>query len=95
MRSFPSLGPRAAAMACWRLTAPAGERRNCEPLLTTPAFDGLLRHPKLLRAAEALLGGPVVLAESCLRYMAPQTTQSMQRWCVGRPSPPQPACHPG
>ena len=79
-------------MACWRLTAPAGERRNCEPLLTTPAFDGLLRHPKLLRAAEALLGGPVVLAESCLRYMAPQTAQSMQRWCVGRPPhPSQPA----
>jgi hypothetical protein len=56
------------------------QTRNCEPLRSNIAWDELLRHPKIVAGAEAILGGPVALGEACLRYMPPQTSQSMQRW---------------
>ena len=56
------------------------QTRNCEPLRANVAWDELLRHPKVVAGAEAILGGPVALGEACLRYMPPQTSESMQRW---------------
>jgi hypothetical protein len=57
------------------------QMRNCEPLRSnTAGWDALLRHPKIVAAAAAILGGPVALGEACLRYMEPQSTRTMQRW---------------
>lgn len=56
------------------------QMRNCEPLLSNPAWDGLFRHPKIIAAAEALLGGPVAMGEACLRWMGPQAEREMRRW---------------
>ena len=56
------------------------QTRNCEPLRSNLAWDELLRHPKIVAGAEAILGGPVALGEACLRFMPAQTSQSMQRW---------------
>ena len=56
------------------------QTRNCEPLRSNLAWDELLRHPKIVAGAEAILGGSVALGEACLRFMPAQTSQSMQRW---------------
>jgi hypothetical protein len=32
------------------------QHRNCEPLVSSPAFDGLIRHPRILSALEAVFG---------------------------------------
>ena len=53
---------------------------NCDPLISSPEFDGLLRHPRLLPYVEALLGGATCLAESCLRHMKQHEDEPVQKW---------------
>ena len=52
---------------CWHPFA--NQTRNCNALVTSPEFDRLLRHPKILPAIEFLMGGPVCFGEICLRHM--------------------------
>ena len=45
-------------------------------LLTTPSFDGLVRHPQLLSVIDGLFGTPACFSEIELRQMGPQKFQS-------------------
>jgi hypothetical protein len=54
---------------CW---AEGGVQRvNYDVLLSSPHFDRLVRHPRILAALAQLMEGPPALAEVSLRYMAP------------------------
>jgi len=55
---------------CWH-PFDSQQLRNCNALVTSPEFDEVLRHPKILPVIEFLMGGPVCFSEICLRYMAP------------------------
>jgi hypothetical protein len=58
---------------------------NCDALLTTPEFDELIRHPKLLSIIEELMGGPVCLGEICLRHMAEYEGELRRGWHRDKP----------
>ena len=53
---------------------------NCDALISSPEFDGLIRHPQLLPYVETLLGGPSCLSEVCLRHMKPHEDDPVQKW---------------
>ena len=49
---------------------PHSQIRNCDPLITSPHFDGLIRHPRIVEAIEAVFEGEkCCLTEACLRWM--------------------------
>ena len=50
---------------------------NYDALITTPRFDELIRHPRILPVIEDLMGGPVCFGEIGLRYMGPMTVNSI------------------
>ena len=56
------------------------QTRNCNALVTSPGFDALLRHPKILPLITFLMGGPVCFSEICLRHMAPYDGESHQHF---------------
>ena len=71
---------------------------NGDLLLTSPIFDGLVRHPRIIGAIERIFGGKCCLAESCLRHMEPFSGPAYQSWhrCplllpLRHPPPPSPA----
>lgn len=65
----------------WRAIAFDGHQSvNCEPLISTPEFDGLIRHPALIGAIETIFEGPSCLAEACLRHMAPHEGDPVEVW---------------
>ncbi len=65
----------------WRPIAFDGHQSvNCEPLISSPEFDGLFRHPSLIDAIETILEGPSCLAEACLRHMAPHDGEPVEAW---------------
>ena len=64
----------------WRSKASTHQSVNCDVLISSPEFDGLIRHPRLLPHVEEILGGPVGLAESCLRHMGPYEGKPGQGW---------------
>ena len=68
---------------CWHPFS--NQMRNCNALVTSPEFDQLLRHPKILPAIEFLMGGPVCFAEICLRHMSPYDGEPHQRFHRDRP----------
>ena len=45
------------------------QQTNYDALVTTPKFDRVIRHPKILAAIEQLMGGPVCFGEIGARYM--------------------------
>ena len=47
------------------------QQANYDALITSPRFDELIRHPRILPAIEELMGGPVCFGEIGLRYMGP------------------------
>lgn len=65
----------------WRLIGPNGNQTvNCDPLISSPEFDDLVRHPRLLTCVEELLGEPACLSEVCLRHMEPYRGAPKQSW---------------
>ena len=58
---------------------------NCDTLVTSPAVDGLIRHPLILPAIESLMGGPVCFSEICARHMAAFEGEPFQGWHRDRP----------
>ena len=65
----------------WRPIAFNGHQSvNCEPLISTPEFDGLIRHPALIEVIETILEGPSCLAEACLRHMGAHTGEPVEIW---------------
>jgi hypothetical protein len=69
---------------CWH---PFGgyQNRNCNALVTSPEFDGLLRHPKIYDTIEFLMGGPICFAEICLRHMGAYAGEPNQSFHRDRP----------
>tara|TARA_B100000029_G_scaffold389840_1_gene386450 strand:+ start:159149 stop:159886 length:738 start_codon:yes stop_codon:yes gene_type:complete len=65
----------------WHPIAFNGHQRvNCDPLISSPDFDSLIRHPKLLEPIEIILKGPSCLAEACLRHMPPHDGEPVEEW---------------
>ena len=56
------------------------QQANYDALVTTPAFDGLIRHPELLPRVESLLGGPACFGEIGLRRMPAYSGSPHQEW---------------
>eukprot|EP01043_Picozoa_sp_COSAG02_P033611 COSAG02_NODE_2302_length_9186_cov_25.811269_3_plen_367_part_00 len=79
-------GPGGGDMAAFGWTDKGGTREqtvNGDVLLTSPVFDGLIRHPKIIAAVERIMGGKCALAETCLRHMMPfdgREHQPYQHW---------------
>ncbi|MDE2705818.1 MAG: phytanoyl-CoA dioxygenase family protein [Gemmatimonadetes bacterium] len=71
--------------AFWRPLESAYQTVNCDPLITWPAVEEIIRHPPILDAVEALLGAPICLSEACLRHMAPYEGEGWRRWHRDRP----------
>lgn len=53
---------------------------NYDALITSPEFDGLIRHPNVLPTIEALMGGPVCFGEIGLRLMHPYQGSEHRSW---------------
>ena len=62
---------------------------NYDALVTTPRFDELIRHPRILPAIEELMGGPVCFGEIGLRYMGPYDGQLHRGWHRDKPHWPE------
>lgn len=58
------------------------QQANYDALITTPAFDKLIRHPRILPVIESLMGGPVCFGEIGLRRMPPYSGsgEPHQQW---------------
>ena len=56
------------------------QQANYDALITTPAFDGLIRHPKILPVVESLMGGPACFGEIGLRRMPAYSGEPHQQW---------------
>ena len=56
------------------------QQANYDALVTTPGFDGLIRHPALLGIVESLLGGPACFGEIGLRRMTAYSAEPHQEW---------------
>ena len=56
------------------------QEANYDALITTPAFDGLIRHPKILPVVESLMGGDVCFGEIGLRRMPAYDGAPHQQW---------------
>ena len=65
------------------------QQANYDALITTPAFDGLIQHPRIMPVIEELMGGPVCFGEIGLRYMGPYDGPLHRKWHRDRPHWPQ------
>ncbi len=58
---------------------------NYDALVTTPAFDEVVRHPPILTAIEELMGGKTCFGEIGARHMAPYKGDVHRSWHRDRP----------
>ncbi|MEZ4705824.1 MAG: phytanoyl-CoA dioxygenase family protein [Caldilineaceae bacterium] len=65
------------------------QHANYDALLTTPAFDELIRHPQILPTVQALMGGPLCFGEIGLRFMGPYAGEFHQSWHRDKPHWPE------
>lgn len=56
------------------------QQANYEALISSPEFDGLIRHPALYPKIEALFGGPICFGEIGLRRMHRYDGEPHQAW---------------
>ena len=61
------------------------QEANYNALITTPRFDELVRHPRILPVIEELMSGPVCFGEIGLRRMGPYAGDIHQAWHRDRP----------
>jgi ectoine hydroxylase-related dioxygenase (phytanoyl-CoA dioxygenase family) len=61
------------------------QEANYDALVTTPALDRAVRHPKILTAVEELMGGPVCFGEIGARFMGPYEGALHRSWHRDRP----------
>ena len=61
------------------------QEANYDALLTSPDFDGLIRHPKIYPVIESLMGGPLCFGEIGLRSMGPYDESFHQAWHRDKP----------
>ena len=69
----------------WRPLTGAYQTVNCDPLVTWPGVEEIIRHPQILAPTEALLGSSLCLAEACLRHMDAYEGEGWQHWHRDRP----------
>jgi hypothetical protein len=55
---------------CWRMHGGPDTTLTADPLVTTPEFDALVRHPRILAAASAALGATARFWETSIRWIA-------------------------
>ncbi len=65
------------------------QQANYDALITTPRFDDLIRHARILPTIEDLMGGPVCFGEIGLRFMGPYDGQFHQGWHRDKPHWPE------
>jgi hypothetical protein len=58
---------------------------NCDALVSSPEFDGIIRHPKAMEAIHELMGGDVCFSEICVRHMGPYDGELNRGWHRDRP----------
>ena len=58
---------------------------NCDALVSSPEFDEVIRHPKVMEPLRALMGGEVCFSEICIRHMTPHAGEPHQGWHRDRP----------
>ena len=58
---------------------------NCDSLVSSPAIDRAVRHPRILPVIQDLMGGPVCFSEICLRHMPPFGGKPSQGWHRDKP----------
>ncbi len=58
---------------------------NLDVLVSSPEFDALVRHPKVLPLVEALMGGPICLSEILLRHVVPYDGEHSTGWHRDKP----------
>lgn len=69
----------------WRPLDSAYQTVNCDPLITWPQVEEIIRHPQILAPIQTLLGAPICLSEACLRHMAPYEGEGWQHWHRDKP----------
>ena len=62
---------------------------NYDALVTTPEFDRVVRHPKIILAIDQLMGGPTCFGEIGARHMSPYDGQLHRKWHRDRPHWPE------
>lgn len=62
---------------------------NYNALITTPQFDDLIRHQRILPIIEDLMGGPVCFGEIGLRHMGPYNGELHRKWHRDKPHLPE------
>lgn len=58
---------------------------NYDALITSPAFDEMVRHPRVFAAVEELMGGPTCFGEIGARHMRPYKGDLHRGWHRDRP----------
>ncbi len=58
---------------------------NCDALFTSPEFDSIIRHPKILGRIGELMGDETCFSEICIRHMEPYKGGLQQKWHRDRP----------
>lgn len=76
---------RSASGWSWRNNAHHHQTINCDALVTSPAFDGLIRHPAILPVVDTLMGAPTCFSEICIRHMASFDGEPFRTWHRDRP----------
>ena len=79
---------RQNGLKCWYLIG-RHQFVNCDALVTSPEFDGIIRHPRVLPPVEALMGGPICFSEICIRHMPAYDGEPHQGWHRDRPHWPE------
>ena len=70
----------------WRPISNHGHQTlNCDPLISSPEIDDLIRHPSLISPIETIFEGPSCLGEVCLRHMVPREGAPEEIWHRDRP----------
>ena len=58
---------------------------NCDALVSSPEFDRIIRHPKVMARLHVLMGGDICFSEISIRHMEPYDGEPDRGWHRDRP----------